>query len=253
MNYNPYSLEGKTILVTGGSSGIGRATAIECSKMGATVIITGRDEVRLNETLSELKGKDRFHLKFKADLSKAEEIEALVDQLPALDGCVSNAGITRMYPVLFFSKEAIESMFAVNVFAPMLLTKQLVKKKKLNRNSSVVFTSSAGGVYGITPGNGVYDATKNALHSYMQSAALELAKKGIRCNSVNPSMVKTNMTLHDETYSKEQLEADVKKYPLGRYGDPQDIAYAIIYLLSDAASWVTGTALKIDGGRTLNM
>lgn len=253
MSYNPYSLEGKTILITGASSGIGRITAIECSKMGATVIITGRNKERLNETFEKIENKSKQHIQLQFDLSKTEDIELLVAQIPIIDGCVNNAGITSMHPVAFFSKEIIENMFSVNAFAPMLLTKQLIKRKKINKNSSIVFTSSAEGVFGVTLGNGLYGATKSAINSYMQSAALELARKGIRCNSVNPSMVKTNMATSEGAFSKEQLNEDVKRYPLGRYGEPKDIALAIIYLLSDASSWVTGTALKIDGGRTLNM
>ena len=249
MSYNPFSLEGKTILVTGASSGIGQATAIECSKMGGTVIVTARNAERLQSTYDQLVGEG--HQQILADISVEEDIIALVDQLPILDGVVNNAGIANTALVPFYKKEEIEKMFNTNTVAAVMITKLLVKKKKLNNPASIVFTSSAEGVFGSTPANGIYGMTKAALNAFMQTAAIELGRKGIRCNTVNPSMVQTRMAVPTGAISAEQLEADRKKYPLGRYGEPEDIAYAIIYLLSDAASWVTGTALKIDGGRNL--
>lgn len=249
MSYNPYSLEGKTILVTGASSGIGQATAIECSKLGAKVIITARNLERLQDTFSQLVG-DGHHL-IVADISREEEIVSLVERLPVLDGVVNNAGIAGTSLVQFYKREEIEAMFNTNTTAAVLITKLLVKKKKLNNPSSIVFTSSSEGVFGSTPANGIYGMTKAALNAFMQTAALELGRKGIRCNTVNPSMVQTRMAIPSGAISAEQLEIDRKKYPLGRYGEPRDIALAIIYLLSDASSWVTGTALKIDGGRNL--
>lgn len=246
--YNPFSLEGKTILITGASSGIGQATAIECSKMGATVIITARNPERLQSTYNMLDGQG--HRQIIADLSIESDINNLVEQLPKLDGVASNAGIVITKPLPFYKKEDVERMFNTNTFSAVFAIQQLVKKKKLNRNSSIVITTSAGGVYGNTPGNGIYDMTKSALHSFMQTAAIELAHKGIRCNSVNPAMVNTHMA-ELESISEEQIEMDKQQYPLGRYAEPQEIAWAIIYLLSDASAWVTGTAFKIDGGRNL--
>ena len=191
------------------------------------------------------------HLQIIADISKEEDINALVEQLPVLDGVVNNAGVAGTSLVTFYKKEEIESMFNTNTMAAVLITKMLVKKKKLNKPASIVFTSSAEGVFGSTPANGIYGMTKAALNAFMQTAALELGRKGIRCNTVNPSMVQTRMAIPTGAISQEQLDIDMKKYPLGRYGEPKDIAWAIIYLLSDAASWVTGTAFKIDGGRNL--
>lgn len=249
MAYNPYSLEGKTILVTGASSGIGQATAIECSKLGAKVIVTARNQERLQETYGQLVGDG--HRQILADISKEEDICSLAEQVPVLDGVVNNAGVAGTSLVTFYKKEEIESMFNTNTMAAVLITKMLIKKKKLKNPSSVVYTSSAEGVFGTTPANGVYGMTKAALNAYMQTAALELGRKGIRCNTVNPSMVQTRMAEPTGAISAEQIELDRRKYPLGRYGDPKDIAWAIIFLLSDAASWITGTALKIDGGRNL--
>lgn len=246
--YNPFSLEGKTILVTGASSGIGRQTAIECSKLGATLVITARNEERLKETLSALEGVG--HLFILADLSDNSQLESLVSELPKLDGFSCNAGIANTNLISFLKEEEIENVFKTNTFSSILLTKYLIKKKKLNKGASIVYTSSVGNVHCASIANGLYGASKCAIDGFMRTAALELASKGIRCNSVNPGVVESNLT-ENGGISTEQREADLKRYPLGRYGKPMDIAHAIIYLLSDASSWVTGTALKIDGGYTI--
>lgn len=246
---NPFSLEGKTILVTGASSGIGRATAIECSRMGATMIITARNEERLSETFNQLEGEG--HKMILADISNTEQIEALVAELPKLDGFSCNAGIANTQPIGFYKEEEIENVFKTNTFSMMMLTKFLVKKKRLNKPSSIVYTASIGNVYSAGVANGIYGASKCAIDGFMRTAAVELAPKGIRCNSVNPGMVCTNIMDSNGRITMEQFEEDMKRYPLGRYGKPEDIAYAIIYLLSDASAWITGTALKIDGGVTI--
>lgn len=247
---NPYSLEGKTILVTGASSGIGKTTAIECSKLGARLILLARNAEKLDEVLSLLDNQQLAHQKIVVDITNTEMLSSVIKDMPVIDGCVSNAGIGDTVPVQFYTPEEINKIYSVNVIAPMMLVKFLVKQKKLNKQASVVFTSSGGGVY--VPGkcNGIYDSSKNALHAYMRVAALELGGRGIRVNSVNPAMVETEF-FKSLPMTQEQYEEDKKKYVLGRYGSPKDIAYGIIYLLSDASSWITGTDLKIDGGRTL--
>lgn len=247
--YNPFSLEGKTILVTGASSGIGRTTAIECSKMGAKVIITARNAQRLSETFSELQGEG--HQQIIADLADTTSIENLISQIDKVDGVVSNAGIANTEPIAFYKEEELETIFKTNTFSMMMLTKFLLKKKKLNKPASIVYTASIGNVYSAGVANGIYGASKCAIDGFMRTAAVELAPKGIRCNSVNPGMVETNIMTDNSRISAEQFEEDKKKYPLGRYGKPEDVAWAIIYLLSDASSWVTGTALKLDGGVTI--
>ncbi len=249
MCYNPFSLEGKTILVTGASSGIGKITAIECSKMGARVIVTARNVDRLKETFDLLTGDN--HQFIISDLSNDKGIDELVEQIPRLDGVSHNAGIVLTKPFLFYKRVDIDSLFSTNTFATVFLVQQLLKKKKFNKNCSIVLTSAAGGVFGNTPGNGIYEMTKSAVDSCMKTIALEMGHKGVRCNSVNPAMVNTHMTGSLDSISQEQIELDKKRYLLGRYGNPEDIAWAIIYFLSDASSWVTGTALKIDGGRNL--
>lgn len=250
VNYNPFSLQGKTILITGASSGIGATTAIECSKMGASVIITGRDEERLNETFKALVPNATEHIMIIADLTKEEDLDRLAQELPVLDGCVNNAGIVGLVPTPFLSMDKIAKMQQINLNVPMMLTKLLVKKKKLKNPSSIVFTSSVAGVFRVSMGNAIYATTKCGIDAFMRTAALELATKGIRCNSVNPAMVETRI-LNRGQLTSEQYELDRQRYPLKRYGKPEDVAWGIIYLLSDASSWVTGTALKLDGGMTL--
>ena len=248
MSYNPYSLEGKTVLVTGASSGIGRTTAIECSKMGASVIITARNEERLKATLESLNTDfGQTHQMILADLSSDTGVNALVDELPHLDGVSLNAGIVKTLPVKFINKDDLTEVLNVNMMGPILLAQRLLKKKKITRGSSVVFTSSIGGVMISTVGNTMYGVSKGGLNAFMKGMALEMASIGIRSNSVNPGFVATNI-LSAGTISEEDLKKNVAAYPLGRFGKPEDIAYAIIYLLSDASSWVTGHTLVIDGG-----
>lgn len=249
INYNPFSLEGKTILVTGASSGIGQTTAVECSKMGAKVIITARNEERLKETISRMEGDGHSYIV--ADLSSEENILSLVEQLPVINGCVNNAGYNIMQLVPFIKYESIENIMNVNLFAPIYLTHSLIKNKKISKDSSIVFTSSISGKGVCSLGNSLYSATKGGLSAFMRNAALDLASKKIRCNAVLPGMVETPLKEGKSTITEEQWEANRQLYPLKRFGSPEDIAFAIIYLLSDASAWVTGSEFVIDGGRSL--
>ena len=246
MGYNPFSLEGKTILVTGAAGGIGRATCVECARLGATLILTDINESGLQDTLNLLEGEGHRYLV--ANLTSQEALDALVAELPALDGFVSNAGVTKPLPVKFINPEDLERIMAINTFAPIYLTQRLLKKKKFNLNASLVYTVSVGGVYTTAPGNAMYGASKGALQVFVRNVALEGAPR-IRCNSVNPGMVNTNLA--GRSYSDEDKARDMETYPMKRYGEPRDVALAIVYLLSDASSWVTGHSLIIDGGKTL--
>jgi NAD(P)-dependent dehydrogenase (short-subunit alcohol dehydrogenase family) len=248
MPEHPFSLDDKTIFVTGASSGIGRAIAIECSKLGAKLIITGRDEKRLDDTFSDLQGSG--HIQFRADLSSVAEITALIKSLPLLDGFVCNAGVNKLLPIQFITEKELGETFQINSIAPILLTKNLVKRKKLKNPSSIVYISSIAGVFSASPANSMYSASKGAMNGFMKNAALDLAKKGIRCNSVNPGFIKTNLSDIKEL-KEDQLEKHLSKYPIKRFGTPEDVAYATIYLLSDASSWVTGAPFLIDGGYTI--
>lgn len=245
MSYNPFTLEGKAILITGASSGIGRATAIECSRLGATCIITARNEERLNETLSQMEGEG--HQIFVADMAREDDINALVTSLPKLDGLVNNAGYQEFAPVSFVKKEKLDSILSINTIAPILLTQKILKTKKINKSASIVFTSSLAGIGLGTPGNAMYAASKGAISSYIHVAAIELAAHKIRVNAVCPGMVDT-MIMANGAVSSDDLQQDMQNYPLGRYGKPEEIAWAIIYLISDASAWVTGTNMIIDGG-----
>ena len=247
--YNPYSLKGKTILVTGASSGIGRTTAIECSKMGASVIITGRNAERLNETYISLEGDN--HLQIIADLSSYEELEQLVDNCPDLDGLVNNAGITKILFVKFIQTKYLDDILQTNTIAPILLTQLLVRKKKLRNPSSIVFTSSLSGVYCVHYGESMYAASKGAINGFAKGAALDLAAQRIRVNSVNPGIIETQIFETAGVLSIEELREKEKFFPLKRFGKPEDVAFGIIFLLSEASSWITGSNLIIDGGYTL--
>lgn len=243
--YNPYSLEGKTILVTGASSGIGRATAIECSKLGAKVVIVGRNEKRLQETITAMTGEG--HTYIVCDMSDSENLNKLVEDTPKLDGLVNNAGVGNMSPISFIKEEVMNDVFKINTFAPILLLKVLSKKKKFNKNASVVFTSSVAGLGAASTGNGIYTATKGAISAFIKVAALEFSTKGIRVNAVCPGMTRTPL-IENESVQQEELQKDMERYPLKRYAEPEEIAWGIIYLLSDASNFVTGDNLVIDGG-----
>lgn len=235
------------MLVTGASSGIGQATAIECSKMGAKVVITGRNEERLNETFSRLIGEG--HQIIVADLNTQDDIDALVNACPTLDGLVNNAGRGKSKPVNFLKLEDLQDVYQTNLFGVALLTKGLLKKKKLVKGASIVFTSSISS-YMTAAGLSIYASSKAAVCGYMRTCAIELGSKGIRSNAVLPGMVETKL-INSGTYTDEDKQKDLQLYPLGRYGKPCDIAHGIIYLLSDASAWVTGLELVIDGGRML--
>ena len=245
--YNPYSLEGKTVLVTGASSGIGRATAIECSKLGAKVVITARHEERLKETLNAALEGDGHQL-ILCEMTSDDDLTNLVETVPVLDGLVCNAGINKLVPIRQLKAEDLSHIFEVNTFSSIILLQKLMKKKKLAEDASVVYTSSISGIGAAAVGESMYIASKGALSAFVKAAALECSKKGIRVNAVCPGMVKTEMS--DAYDLNEGDNEDLKNYPLGRYANPVDIAWAIIYLLSNASSWVTGTNLVIDGGLT---
>ena len=243
--YNPFSLDGKKILVTGASSGIGRATAVECSKMGAKIVACGRNVERLQETINMLDGEG--HSLFVGDLNEQTVVNSLVDEISSIDGAVLAAGRGQTMPFLYSNKELFQSIFNNNFFSHAELLRLLAKKKKLRADSSVVIIVSIGGTKSFSPGNTVYGTAKAALDSLIHFAAIELSNKKIRVNGISPGMTETPL-IHDEVLTREQLEADMAGYPLKRYGKPEDIAKGAIYLLSDAANWITGHTLVIDGG-----
>lgn len=248
--YNPFSLEGKKILVTGASSGIGKSIAIECSKMGAYVSIVGRDEERLNNTFSQLGGNYENHSKINLELTDYAQVESAIKEMPSFDGIVNCAGIGTTNLFQFLTRDKMQHVFDVNFFSPVELTRLLLKKKKINKNASIVFLSSIDGPINSHIANSSYSATKAALAAIAKGMAVELAPKNIRVNYLMPGQTETPL-IHNEFITEEQLSIDMEKYPLKRYGRPEEIAYGAIYFLSDASTFTTGAGLVIDGGFTL--
>ncbi len=249
MKYNPFSLEDKTVLVTGAAGGIGSECAAVLSRLGARLVLTDIREDALQVTLDRIAVDGTAHQAVPADLTNPAELAALVEGAPQLDGLVCNAGVMKLTPVPFIKEEELLRVQQINLNAPILLTKSLLRKKKINKGGSIVLTASAAGVYRVSLGNAIYATTKCGIDAFMRTAALELGPKGIRCNSVNPGMVETGLI---GGFTDEEKQREMQNYPLGRFAKPEDIALGIAYLLSDASSFVTGTALKIDGGMTLS-
>lgn len=242
--FNPFSLEGKTILVTGASSGIGRGIAVTCSKMGATVILNGRNQMKLGETLTQMEGGS--HKFIAADLTSNESMSRLVAELPALDGVVHCAGIGQRVLCKMASEQDVDTVMEANFKGPVLLQAELLKQKKIKKGASIVFIASIA-IWSPSIGNAFYSASKGAIVSYANCLALELAPRNIRVNCISPAMIWTDLILQ-EGIEEEQLKADEQKYPLKRYGTPEDVANLAVYILSDASGWMTGSNVKISGG-----
>ena len=248
MAENIFDLTNKTILITGASSGIGKAAAIQCSRIGARTCITGRNEERLFETLDEIQTvSDKSASVFIFDFIETKKIDSFVNGLPVLDGAVLNAGISKVIPVKLIDQTDVVDIFHINTISQILLFKELVRQRKLQKNASVVFISSMAGLGENAIGTSLYAASKSAICGFIKGAALEVADKGIRVNTVCPGKVNTGLLKKLEILNSSGKEG-VKQYPLGRYGEPDDIANAIVFFLSDASSWVTGIDFVIDGG-----
>lgn len=244
--YNPFSLEGKNILVTGASSGIGRGICIDCSKMGAKVHLTARNEERLNETLSQMEG--HGHSIYKVDLCNTDGINELIDNLPVMDGVVLCAGIIKTMPVKKINEEAMIEIFNANIMGNIILCSRFLKKKKLKHGGAVVFISSVS-TFNVKVGNSLYSATKGAVNSFAKAMALEVSKQEMRVNCIQPGFVPSSI-LENHGLGEDALQWYRDRHPLG-FGTPSDIANGCIYLLSDASRWVTGSVFTIDGGYTL--
>jgi len=248
MNYNPFSLEGKTILVTGASSGIGRGVAVACSKMGATIILNGRNQMKLSASLAQLA--EGCHRVIVADLTDGESVSKMITELPTLDGVVHCAGIGQRVLCKVANEQDVDTVMDANFKGPVLLQSELLRHKKINKGASIVFIASIS-TWSPSIGNAFYSASKGAIVSYANCLALELAPRKIRVNCISPAMVWTDLILQ-EGVDEEQLKEDEQKYPLKRYGTPEDIANLAIYMLSDASTWMTGSNVKISGGGQLN-
>lgn len=242
--FNPFTLEGKTILVTGASSGVGRGIAIACSKMGATVILNGRNQQKLEESLTQLDEGD--HKIMAADLTDGDSVRQMTVAMPILDGVVHCAGVGQRVLCKVATENDVNAVMDANFKAPVLLQTELLKQKKINKGASIVFIASIA-TWSPSVGNAFYSASKGAIVSYANCLSLELAPRKVRVNCISPAMIWTDLILQDGV-DEELLKEDESKYPLKRYGTPEDIANLAIYMLSDASSWMTGSNVKISGG-----
>jgi len=244
---NKFSLENKIILVSGATSGIGLELCRQIVANGGNFIGLGRNTSVLQSYIDEnslVQSKAVV-----ADLTNEESILASLEIVEKIDGYVHSAGIVQNNPIQFFNKELYDQIRTVNLDSSLIILSQLLKKKKFNKPASVVFVSSISGMYGMK-GNGIYGITKSSLNIMAKTYANELAGKKIRVNAVAPGMVNTQITLDANDFlSEEVINEDKKKYPLG-YGEPEDVALPIVFLISDASKWITGQVMILDGGRT---
>lgn len=247
------SLTDKLILVTGASSGIGKATAIECARHGANLIITGRNVNRIEETadvIAELTSKRPLCIV--GDLNEISLHDVILESFPKsqLHGVALCAGTVNVVPVAYVDESKLKATFQTNFLANVNIIRNLLKKKLLKRGSSVVAVTSVLGIDGFMAGNAAYGVSKAALESWIKYCALEYAPKGIRFNTVHPGSTDTPM-IDLSSITKEQLDMQLAKIPLKRIGQPQEIAAPIVFLLSNASSFITGTSLVADGGQHL--
>lgn len=252
MTFNPFTLSEKTILITGASSGIGRQCAIDCSRMGARVVLIGRNEERLAETRRQMQGSGHFVMSM--DLTNldgiGECIVSIIADVGPLDGFVHAAGIERTLPVKFTKPLDYEDVYRINSMSAFEIVRHLASKKNSNMGASLVLISSITSLIG-RGGVGAYAASKGALIAAMRPMAIELATRKIRVNCISPGTVLTPMMeQYLSSLTKEQRERRLDGFLLGM-GCSEDISNACIYLLSDASRWVTGQNLIVDGGYTV--
>jgi NAD(P)-dependent dehydrogenase (short-subunit alcohol dehydrogenase family) len=242
-----FSLKDKSVLVTGASSGIGRSIAVQCSKSGANVTITGRDQARLNETLGMMDAGS--HEVIVADLTKKDDLKKLVAK--PYNGVVFNAGVVEYLPIKFLTEEKIRAVFDTNFNSSVLLCQQLLKNKMVAKQGSLVFISSVSSKLGVV-GTAMYASSKAAIQTFSKVVASEVASQGIRSNTISPGVVVTAMTEQAKSVAGgDNMKEGEKAYPLG-YGNTNDVASSVVFLLSDASRWMTGSDLLLDGGLVLN-
>ncbi|WP_106916920.1 SDR family NAD(P)-dependent oxidoreductase [Chryseobacterium aurantiacum] len=247
---NQFSLKDKNILITGASSGIGRSCSVECSKSGANLILIARNEEELQKTVSMLAPETKTQTII-ADIAECENLEELVaekvSELGKISGFIHCAGVEKTLPLKKHTPQLYHDIFAVNVIAGFEIAKILSLKKYKTETSSFVFISSVAGMVGEI-GKAAYSSSKGAVISGARSMAMELSRSNVRVNSISPAMVNTPiLEKMFENIGEEAAEEILKKHPLG-IGTPEDVANACIFLLSDAARWITGSNLVVDGG-----
>lgn len=251
MSWNPLDLAGRSLLVTGASSGIGRETAILLSHLGGRVTLVGRNVARLNQVLAELSGEGHRAESF--DLAAVEEVSGWLKRLTItsgpLHGLVHCAGVHSRLPLKSLDASKFETVQRVNVTAAAMLAKGFRQKGCCAPNSSIVLLSSVAGLTG-QAGISAYSTSKAAVAGLTRCLAIELARERIRVNCVAPGMVRTEMTeKFFESLSAEQVQGIEALHPLG-FGTARDVANAIAFLISDASRWITGSTLVVDGGYT---
>lgn len=244
-----FSLTGKTVLVTGAASGIGRCVAIEASKLGANLVLVDLNEAGLQETLGMTS--EGTHVVLKCDLTSADERETLVNKVGKLDGVVNCAGVGMTLPFKFCTEKELGRIMDINFFGPIYLVQALAKGKKINKNASIVYMASIDGTVTGHIGNSCYAASKGAIMGSVRTQALEFASQGIRVNCVSPARVNTPLIRRDNI-SEEQVKANMELYPMKRYAEPLEIAGYILYLLSDVSTYTSGSNLVIDGAFTVS-
>ncbi|WP_232245705.1 SDR family NAD(P)-dependent oxidoreductase [Delftia acidovorans] len=250
---NPFSLDGKHILVTGASSGIGQSIALSAAHMGATITALGRDTARLDETLASLRAISASdHRTISADLTQEEGVETVFKALTApLNGVVHAAGISRLSPFRQMTLAHLREVQSINVEAPLLLTQGILRRNLIAPAGSILFISSIAAHIGV-PGVGAYSGSKAALIAATRCLAMEVAKRKIRSNCLSPSLVATPLfDLAMQTAGSDSMAKQEANHPLG-FGKPEDVANAAIFMLSDASRWITGTTLVMDGGLTIS-
>lgn len=240
---HPFSLQGKTILVTGASSGLGRQIAITCAERGARLIISGRDTGRLQATYEALAGDG--HVQVQAELTSAEDRDRLAMACPSIHGVVHSAGKQMLSPIRQLRESLMTEMYNIHFLAPVMLTQRLLQANAVAQGGSILFMLSTAAHIG-TRGVGPYSAMKSALLGIIRCLAIEQGKRGIRVNGISPSVIPTPLWGEDNEQN-EPLKLQRERHPLG-LGTPHDVAYGAVYMLSEASRWVTGTSLVMDGG-----
>ena len=247
------SFQDKVVLVTGGTSGIGRATALAFARAGAKVVIAGRRESEGQAVVSEIKSAGGKALFVRADVAHEAEVKALVDQTVAtygrLDVAFNNAGVEWLGSLTEASEADYRRTFDTNVWSIVTSLKYEVPAMLKNGGGSIINTSSIAGHLGFA-GASIYVASKHAVEGLTKTAALEFAKQGIRVNAVAPAAIETAMVDRFVGAEGEQREGLASMHPIGRMGRVEEISGAVLFLASDAASFITGESLKIDGGFT---
>lgn len=252
--YNPFSLENKVIIVTGASSGIGAQCAIDCSKMGARVVLVARNEERLKQTLEQCEEPSR-HMILPFDLSSSdglkETIKDVVAKVGKINGVVNCAGMSSVTPLKLVTDELLDQFFRTNVYSAINLSKEVTRIGNYDKEHgcSIIFFASIMGLCG-EKCKTMYSATKGALIAAARSMACELAKNKVRVNVVSPGAIETPINAKLPHMADPELRKELEEKHLLGLGECSDIANACIYLLSDAAKWVTGQNIIVDGGYT---